>query len=93
MQRTADVERPDVELIATCDECRCACWARDDVALLQQVGFRSSDLKVRSGGRCSRPEACALRSYSRPKVDFLLAGGWPRQRVSKRFALILQRYA
>lgn len=44
LDRTAEVECPEGDLLALCDECRCMCWTRDDVALLQQVGFRSSDL-------------------------------------------------
>ena len=44
MDRAAEVEQPEGLLLATCNECRCACWARDDVALLQQVGFKVSDL-------------------------------------------------
>ena len=44
LDRTAEVERPDGLLRATCNECRSACWVRDDVALLQQVGYKTSDL-------------------------------------------------
>jgi hypothetical protein len=44
MQRSAEVACPEGESLATCDECKCACWVRDDVALLQRVGFRSADL-------------------------------------------------
>jgi len=44
MARTTEVERPEGLLLASCDECRCSCWARKDVALIQQVGFKSSDL-------------------------------------------------
>ena len=44
MERTATVAQPDDCQLALCDECHCPCWARADVALLQQVGFRSSDL-------------------------------------------------
>jgi hypothetical protein len=62
MERTAEVARPDGNLLASCDECRCTCWVRDDVALLQQVGFKSSDLDwegpfgwalQQTGGMCS----------------------------------------
>ena len=62
MERTAEVTRPDGNLIASCDECRCTCWVRNDVALLQQVGFKSSDLDwegpfgwalQQTGGMCS----------------------------------------
>ncbi len=44
MTRTAEVPCPDGDALATCDTCHCSCWVRDDVALLQRVGFRSSDL-------------------------------------------------
>ena len=44
MARTVEVEKPEGNLLGSCSECRCACWVRDDVALLQQVGFKSSDL-------------------------------------------------
>lgn len=44
MNRTEDVARPEGDLIASCDNCHCPCWVRKDVALLQQVGFKSSDL-------------------------------------------------
>ena len=44
MSRKEEVERPEGQLLARCNECRCPCWARDDVALLQQVGYKSSDL-------------------------------------------------
>lgn len=44
LDRTAEIECPEGDLLALCNECRCMCWTRDDVALLQQVGFRSSDL-------------------------------------------------
>ena len=44
MARTAEVEQPKGLLLASCDECQCSCWARKDVALLQQVGFKASDL-------------------------------------------------
>src|SRR6185295_565135 len=42
--RTAEVPREDGNQLGYCDTCRTRCWARSDVALLQQVGFRSSDL-------------------------------------------------
>ncbi len=44
MDRTAEVERPDGHELGVCNECQRPCWTRTDVALLQQVGFRSSDL-------------------------------------------------
>ena len=44
LSREEEITQPAGELIGVCAECRCACWVRDDVALLQQVGFRSSDL-------------------------------------------------
>jgi hypothetical protein len=44
MDRTAEVERADGDLLGSCDVCRCACWVRTDVALLQRVGFKASDL-------------------------------------------------
>lgn len=44
MQRDALVTRPDGDLEATCDKCKCACWVRDDVALLQAVGFAAAGL-------------------------------------------------
>ena len=44
LSREEETARPAGELIGLCEECRCACWVRDDVALLQQVGFRASDL-------------------------------------------------
>jgi hypothetical protein len=62
MARTANVARPDGDGLASCDECRCKCWVRDDVALLQQVGFKSSELDWegpfgwelrQTGGMCS----------------------------------------
>lgn len=62
MERTAEVEQPEGLLLASCNECRCTCWVRDDVALLQQVGFKSSDLDwegpfgwalQQTGGMCS----------------------------------------
>ena len=42
--RTEEIEQPKGELLGTCTSCMCKCWVRDDVALLQQVGFKSSDL-------------------------------------------------
>ncbi len=42
--RTAEIEQPDGLLLGRCTECRCPCWVRDDVALLQRVGFVTSDL-------------------------------------------------
>ena len=45
LDRTLEVERPhDDQLLGSCNECRRPCWVRDDVALLQQVGYKSSDL-------------------------------------------------
>ena len=44
MQRDSLVTRPDGNLEATCDACKCACWVRDDVALLQGVGFAVAGL-------------------------------------------------
>lgn len=44
MDRTAEVPRPEGDRLATCDACRCPCWVRDDVALLQSVGYKSSDM-------------------------------------------------
>lgn len=44
MKRTEEVTRPEGHLMGACDNCHCKCWVRDDVALLQQVGFKSSDL-------------------------------------------------
>lgn len=44
MDRTAEVARPDGHELGVCNECHRPCWTRTDVALLQQVGFRSSDL-------------------------------------------------
>ena len=42
---TLEVERPhDDQLLGSCNECRRPCWVRDDVALLQRVGYKSSDL-------------------------------------------------
>ena len=42
--RSEEVERPDGSLLGSCNTCQCNCWVRDDVALIQQVGFKSSDL-------------------------------------------------
>lgn len=44
MNRTAEVTRPEGDLMGVCNLCHCKCWVRDDVALLQQVGFKTSDL-------------------------------------------------
>ena len=44
LERTRNVEQPEGDLLGTCNSCQCPCWVRDDVALLQQVGFKSSDL-------------------------------------------------
>lgn len=44
MDRTAEVARPDGDLMGVCNNCRCKCWVRQDVALLQKVGYKSSDL-------------------------------------------------
>jgi hypothetical protein len=64
MNRTEEVPQPDGHELATCDTCRCPCWTRTDVALLQQVGLRSSDIDwegpfgwelEQTGGMC-----CAL---------------------------------
>ena len=44
MNRTEEVEQPDGDQLGQCNTCRCACWVRADVALLQQVGFKSAEL-------------------------------------------------
>jgi hypothetical protein len=44
MNRTAEVAQPEGCLLGCCDTCQVACGVRDDVALLQQVGFKTSDL-------------------------------------------------
>lgn len=44
MKRTAEVTRPEGHLCGMCDTCHCPCWVRTDVALLQHVGYESSDL-------------------------------------------------
>lgn len=44
MNRTAEVACPEGNLLGVCDTCRCKCWVRTDVALLQQVGFKSAEL-------------------------------------------------
>lgn len=44
MERTVEVTRPDGDLQGVCNACRCNCWVRQDVALLQQVGFQASEL-------------------------------------------------
>lgn len=62
MQRAAEVECPEGELEAVCNTCRCACWVRSDVALLQQIGYQTSELDwegpfgwalEQTGGMCS----------------------------------------
>ena len=62
MTRTAEVARPEGELLGVCNTCRCACWVRSDVALLQQIGFKTSELDwegpfgwslEQTGGMCS----------------------------------------
>ena len=62
LPRTLDVEQPEGDLLGTCNSCRCPCWVRDDVALLQQVGFKASDLNwegpfgwalQQTGGMCA----------------------------------------
>jgi len=64
MNRTEEVEHPEGHQLGVCNICHCACWVRNDVALLQQVGFSSSDLDwegpfswqlQQTGGMC-----CAL---------------------------------
>lgn len=44
MDRAAEVEQSDGEIRAVCNSCHCACWTRYDVALLQRVGFATSEL-------------------------------------------------
>lgn len=44
MNRTAEVPCPEGHLRGRCDTCRCPCWVRADVALLQRIGFKSSEL-------------------------------------------------
>ena len=44
LERTLEVEQSEGDLLGSCNSCRCPCWVRDDVALLQQVGFKSSEL-------------------------------------------------
>ena len=44
LARTQTVEQPEGDLLGTCNTCQCTCWVRDDVALLQHVGFKTSDL-------------------------------------------------
>jgi hypothetical protein len=44
MNRTEEVPQPEGDQLGTCNTCRCACWVRSDVALIQQVGFKASDL-------------------------------------------------
>lgn len=64
MNRTAVVDQPEGNALATCDACQCPCWARSDVVLLQQVGYKASELDwegpfgwelEQTGGMC-----CAL---------------------------------
>jgi len=44
MARTEEVARPEGDLMGVCNDCRCKCWVRKDVALLQQVGYKASEL-------------------------------------------------
>lgn len=44
MNRTQEVDRPDGDLMGTCDVCKCRCWVREDVALIQQVGYKTTEL-------------------------------------------------
>lgn len=44
MKRTEEVPCPNGNLLGVCDNCHCECWVRSDVALLQQVGFKTSEL-------------------------------------------------
>lgn len=44
LDRALEVEEPEGQLLGSCNECRRPCWVRDDVALLQRVGYKSSDL-------------------------------------------------
>jgi hypothetical protein len=62
MQRAAEVGCPEGDLEAVCNTCRCACWVRSDVALLQQIGYQTSELDwegpfgwalEQTGGMCS----------------------------------------
>ena len=62
LPRTLDVEQPEGDLLGSCNSCRCPCWVRDDVALLQQVGFKASELNwegpfgwalQQTGGMCA----------------------------------------
>jgi len=62
LERAQTVEQPEGDLLGTCNSCRCPCWVRDDVALLQQVGFKASDLNgegpfgwalQQTGGMCA----------------------------------------
>lgn len=64
MKRAEEVTRPEGHLCGVCDICHCPCWVRDDVALLQHVGYETSDLDwegpfgwalQQTGGMC-----CAL---------------------------------
>lgn len=62
LSRKEEIPQPASERSGLCEKCRCACWVRDDVALLQQVGFRSADLDwegpfswelCQTGGMCA----------------------------------------
>lgn len=44
MNRTEEVDHPEGQQLGHCNSCRCACWVRSDVALIQQVGFQTSEL-------------------------------------------------
>jgi hypothetical protein len=44
LERTQTVAQPEGDLLGICNNCQCPCWVRDDVALLQHVGFKASDL-------------------------------------------------
>lgn len=44
MDRTKEVDRPDGDLMGVCNVCKCRCWVREDVALIQQVGYRTTEL-------------------------------------------------
>jgi hypothetical protein len=58
--RQKKIEQPDSEtLIGTCDGCGCKCWVRDDVALLQRISAKTTDLggptshMEQTGGMCA----------------------------------------
>lgn len=62
VQLGLEVECPDGMLGAVCNTCRCACWVQSDVALLQQIGYQTSELDwegpfgwalEQTGGMCS----------------------------------------